>query len=182
MDRRKLNSLSHIYQYLVTYLTTARWKKYILFGSILDHKIDGHALSVVDQDVVVHGKSLKRKTMRGCHLCVQCKDRKTTWERLSHLKEYHRIQVAEYSFAHGISHEPAFNWCVTHVLNKKESIISALKFTSSRVVKKNIKLFIWVPQTANEAMRLDKKNGNHLWRDGMSKEINAFIISFKLLD
>ena len=28
-------------------------QKYLLFGSILDHKIDGHALQVADQDVVV---------------------------------------------------------------------------------------------------------------------------------
>ena len=32
-------------------------QKYLFFVSILDHKIDGHALSVADEDVVVHGQS-----------------------------------------------------------------------------------------------------------------------------
>ena len=53
-------------------------QQYILFGSILYHKTDGHALSVVDQDVVVRGKSPKHRTKKGWHLCVQWKDGKTT--------------------------------------------------------------------------------------------------------
>ena len=53
-------------------------QQYILFGSILYHKTDGHALSVVDQDVVVRGKSPKHRTKKGWHLCVQWKDGTTT--------------------------------------------------------------------------------------------------------
>ena len=68
------------------------------------------------------------------------------------------------------------------MLKKRESIILALKGTASRVVKKNIKIGIRVPQIVNEAMRLDEENGNHLWRDGITKEIDGFIIAFKLLD
>ena len=61
-------------------------QKYLLFGSILYHKTNGHALLVEDQDVVVRGQSSKRKTPKGWHLCVQWKDVTTTWERLSYLK------------------------------------------------------------------------------------------------
>ena len=68
------------------------------------------------------------------------------------------------------------------MLKKRESIISALKDTASWVMKKNIKFGIRVPKTVNEAMRLDKENGNHLWRDGITKEIDGVIIAFKLLD
>ena len=71
---------------------------------------------------------------------------------------------------------------MTHVLKKREAIISALKGTASRVVKKNIKFGIQVPQTVNEATRLDKKNGNHLWRDGITKYTNAVITALKLPD
>ena len=49
-------------------------QQYLLFGSILDLKKDGHALSVADQDLVVRGQSSKRKTKKGWHLCVQWKD------------------------------------------------------------------------------------------------------------
>ena len=67
-------------------------QKYLLFGSILDHKTDGHVQSVADQDVVVCGRSSKRKTTKGWNLC---KDGTKTWERLLDLKESHPIQVAE---------------------------------------------------------------------------------------
>ena len=68
------------------------------------------------------------------------------------------------------------------MLKKLESIISYLKGTSSRVVKKNIKFGIRVPQTVNEALILDKNNGNHLFRGGISKDINAVMLALKLLD
>ena len=74
----------------------------------MDHKTDGHALLVVDRDVVVRGRSLKQKsqkTTKGWHLCVQWKYGAITWERLSDLKESHPIQVAEFSLVQGISHE-----------------------------------------------------------------------------
>ena len=71
-------------------------QQYFLFGLILDHKTDGNALSMADQYVVLCGRSSKRKTTKGWHLCVQWKDGTTTWERLSELKESHPIQVAEY--------------------------------------------------------------------------------------
>ena len=90
------------------------------------HKIDEHALSVADQDVVVRGQSSEQKTTKGWHLCVQWKYGTKKWDRLSELKESHHIQVTENSLLQGISHEPDFNWWVTHVLNKRESVISAL--------------------------------------------------------
>ena len=71
---------------------------------------------------------------------------------------------------------------MTHVLKKLEVIISALKGTASRVIKKNIKFGIQVPQTLIEAFGIDKKNGYHMWRDGITKEINTVMITFKLLD
>ena len=142
-------------------------QQYLLFGSILDHKTDGHALSVADQDVVLHRQISKRKTTEVWHLCVQWKDGTTTWERLLDLKKSHPIQVAEYSLERGISHEPDFNSWVTHVLKKLEAIISVLKGTASRVIKKNIKFGIRVPQTVIEEFRLNKNNGNRLWRYGI---------------
>ena len=89
--------------------------------------------------------------------------------------------MAEYSLAQGISHEPAFNWWVTRMLKKQEAIISSLMVTSSQVIKKNIMFGIRVLQTVKEALRLDENNRNHMWRGVIAKEINAVMISFKLL-
>ena len=71
---------------------------------------------------------------------------------------------------------------MNHVLKKREAIISALKGTASRVVKKNIKFGIQVPQIVNDMLRLDKNNRNSLWRDVISKDINVSMIAFKLFD
>ena len=68
------------------------------------------------------------------------------------------------------------------MLKKLESIISALKGTVSRVVKKNIEFGIWVPQIVNEAMRLNENNWNHPWRYGIEKEIKEVMIAFKPID
>ena len=68
------------------------------------------------------------------------------------------------------------------MLKKREAIISAIKGTSSWAIKKNIKFGIRIPQTVIEALRLDKNNGNNLWRYGIAKEINAFMIALKIID
>ena len=61
-------------------------QQYLLFGSILDDKTDGHNLFVADQDVVVRGRSSKLKTTKVLNLCVQWKDRTTMWDRISYHK------------------------------------------------------------------------------------------------
>ena len=50
------------------------------------------------------------------------------------------------------------------------------------MVNKNIKFGIQVPQTVNEELRLNKNNGNNLWRDGIAKDVNSVMTSLKLLD
>ena len=56
--------------------------------------------------------------MAGWQICCQCKDRFTSWEKLSDLKESHPVLTAEFAVVHGIDHEPAFNWWVRHMLKK----------------------------------------------------------------
>ena len=50
------------------------------------------------------------------------------------------------------------------------------------MVNKNIKFGIRVPQTVNEALRLDENNGNCLRIDVIAKDTNAVMIEFKLLN
>ena len=67
------------------------------------------------------------------------------------------------------------------MIKKQEANISALKGTESRVIKKNIKFGIQIPQVI-ETLRLNKNIGNHMWRDGLVKDINAVMIEFKIID
>ena len=74
-----------------------------------------HAVCKENQNVTVNGKSYKLKTTRGWQLCIEWKDKSTSCERLSDVKESYPVEVAEYAEAVGISDEPAFSWCTTHV-------------------------------------------------------------------
>ena len=90
--------------------------QYRLMDHIVDHRKDNKAVSKDNQDVRWNGKTYKQKTTRGWQLCMDWKDKSTSWERLSDMKESYSVEVAEYTEGKGISDEPAFSWWTTHVL------------------------------------------------------------------
>ena len=100
-------------------------------------------------------KATNRRPQKGWQLCIEWKDRSTSWETLSDMKESYPVEVAEYAEAVGISDEPAYSWWTTHVLNKRQRIIVAVN-------KMTQKFEIKVPKTVDEALTLDKENGNDL--------------------
>ena len=65
------------------------------------------------------------------------------------MKESYILQVAEYAVASHIDQEPAFAWWVPHVMR------------------------------VEEALKLDKENGNTLWYDAITKEIKNVRIAFE---
>ena len=134
--------------------------QYRLMDHILDHRKDNTMVSKDNQIVTVNGKSCKQKTTRGWQLCIEWKDKSTSWERLSDMKESYPVEVAEYAEAVGISDEPGFSWWTAHVLNKKQRIIAAV---NQRYHMLTHKFGIKVPKTVEEALALDKENGNDLW-------------------
>ena len=79
-----------------------------------------------NQNVTGNGKSYKQKTTRGWQLCIEWKDKSTSWERLSDMKESYPVEVAEYAEAVGISNEPAFSWWTAYVLKKRQRIIAVV--------------------------------------------------------
>ena len=156
--------------------------EYVLFDSFVDFRRDGTALSLADQKVVVKGRPSLRRTTVGWLLCCQWKDGSTSWEKLSDLKESHPVQTAEYAIAQGIDHEPAFNWWVPHVLKKRDSIIAQVKRRSARYLKRTHKWGLEVPQSVDDALAIDKRNGNTFWADAIAKEMKNVRVAFKILD
>jgi hypothetical protein len=62
-------------------------RQYNLMEDIVDHKTDGHAVEPDDM-YIKHGSNKQvRKTTKCWNLCVEWKDRTTSWERLLDLKE-----------------------------------------------------------------------------------------------
>ena len=134
--------------------------QHVLMESIIDYKTDGHAVKVADAYFSYNGKRHMRKTTKGWELCVQWKNSSTSWQRLADLKESNPVEVAEYAVAQGIDHEPAFAWWVPYTLRRRDRIIAAV---NKRFQKKTHKFGILVPNSVEEALAVDKANGNTLW-------------------
>ena len=87
--------------------------------------------------------------------------------------------MAEYATSHDIQDKPAFAWWVPYVLRKRDQIISAATKT---LQKKQYKFGIFVPETIQQALDKDKKNGNALWFDAIEKEMRNVKVAFKILE
>ena len=152
--------------------------QHLLLDSIVDFKMDEHAVQMADKDVIIKGRKYLKKTTKGWHMCVNWKDGTSTWERLADLKESNPIELAEYAVAQDIAHQPAFAWWVPFTLKKRQSIIGAVK---NRFHKKTHKFGIEIPQKVSDAKRIDDANGNTYWQDAIAKEMKAVRIAFKIL-
>jgi hypothetical protein len=88
--------------------------------------------------------------------------------------------MAEYAITQGNDHKPAFNWWVPQVLRLHKCIISLVKKQKMSYLKKNMKFGIEVPTLVDHALKFDRRNGNTLWADIISKEMNDIRIALTL--
>ena len=151
----------------------------LLMDCIVDHRKNEQAVRTADMYVIHNGRKHIRKTTIGWELCVQWKDGTTSWERLADLKESYPVEVSEYAVAQGIDQEPAFIWWVHYTLKKRDRIIASV---NRRYKKRNFQFGLEVPQTIEDAKRIDKENGNTLWMDAIAKEMKSVKVAFKVLD
>jgi hypothetical protein len=150
-----------------------------LLHEICDHRKSDKAIKIADGFVTSGSTPKPVITTKGWDMKIQWKDGSYDWIPLSQIKEANPIEVAEYAFAHKIHKEPAFNWWVSKVLRKRDRLINKV---NSRMTKVNLKFGIEVPSTYEEAIELDRKNGNTLWADSIKKEMDIVNIAFNFLD
>ena len=101
--------------------------QYILLEGLIDYRRNDMATTLTDQCTTHNGQPAIKKNTIGWQLCCQWQDGSTSWEHLHDLKESHPVETAKFAIAHGIDHEPAFNWWVPHVLKKHEHIITLVR-------------------------------------------------------
>ncbi len=82
----------------------------------------------------------------------------------------------------GVDHEPSFNWWVPHTLRKHDSIIALVKKQSARYLKRMHKFGKECPKTVEDALELDKRNGNTMWADAIAKEMKNVLVAFDPLE
>ena len=154
--------------------------RFVTLDSIISHRVDGTQVSKDCAFITSHNGGKRRKeTTKGWEILIQWKDGTTTWEKLKDVKDSYPVQLAEYAHQSCIADEPALAWWVPHVLKKKTHIISKVK---SKYWSRTHKFGIKIPKTVQEAIQLDKENGDTLWWDAILKEMKNVRIAFELYD
>ncbi len=67
------------------------------------------------------------------------------------------------------------------MLKKRDQIISLVCKWTTHYLKRTHKFGIEIPKTVKEALALDRKNGNTLWVDAITKEMRKVRIAFIIL-
>ena len=150
-----------------------------MLKAIVGHKSSGLAVKKVDKYITTKsGQQRLRKTTVGWKLLVEWNDGSRQWQDLSLLKESNPVEIAEYAVGASIDDEPAFAWWVPFTLRKRDVILSSVM---TRVRKKSHKYGIEVPNSWDDAIRIDKQNGNTLWQDAIRKEMSNVGVAFQVL-
>ena len=154
--------------------------RYVLLDAIADHRVNGEQLN--DDEAFIrsaNGGKRRKETTKGWEILIQWKDGSTTWEALKDVKESYPVQLAEYAYQKRISHKPAFAWWVPHVLKKRDRIIAKVK---SKYWQRTHKFGIRIPKSVQEAIQLDRENGDNKWWDAIVKEMKNVRIAFEEYD
>jgi len=126
-----------------------------------------------------NGVNRRIETTKGWEVLIQWNDGSTTWNKLKDVKDSFPVQLAEYAVLNKISDEPAFAWWVSYTLKKKARIISKIK---SKFFKTTHKYGIRLPNSVEDAIAIDRMNGNTLWWDALMKEMKNVRPAFEVYE
>jgi hypothetical protein len=144
-------------------------KRHILLTDIVDHRRDERAIDKRDAFTYMkNGVKRRRETTQGWQLLCEWKDGSSNWVALKDARQSYPVLVAEYAIANRIDDEPAFAWWVPDVIKKRDRIIAKVK---SKYWQRTHKYGIRIPKTVQEALAIDKENGNTLWWDAICQEM-----------
>ena len=91
------------------------------------------------------------------------------------------MQVGEYVISCGIQN--AFAWWVPYVMRKRDVIVSAVKSQIRRTTHKyGIEMPVPGKDIVQNAIDLDRRNGNTLWMDLLAKDMGNLMIAFEILE
>jgi hypothetical protein len=151
-----------------------------LLDEIMDHKKDDTAIDIANGTVTTSSGNVKPKiTTQGWQLLVLWKDKSTSWVKLKDLKVSNPVELAEYAVANWIVDEPAFKWCVSNSLRKRNCIISKVKKKYWRMTHKfGCKL----PHLVEETLEIDRQTGTDHWQRALNKEMSKVKVAWNAHD
>jgi hypothetical protein len=110
---------------------------------------------------------------------VKWRDGSSDWIAMKDLKESYPVELALYATGQKIDDEPAFAWWVPYALNKRKRILQKVK---SKYWSRTHKYGIRMPKDINEAIEIDREQGNTLWMDAIKLEMQNVRIAFEEFD
>ena len=99
-----------------------------------------------------------------------------SWIPLQYLKSYNPVELAEYASGKRLDVEPTIQWWVLDILRRCNRIIAKVK---SKYWSMTHKFGIQVPKYVNEALAIDKENGNTLCYTAIQKEMKNVRVAFE---
>ena len=151
----------------------------MMLDEIIDHRKNDTAISKENGYIINGNTKRKKMTTRGWEICVTWKDGSTDWIALKDIKDSYPVELAEYAINNKIDDEPAFAWWVPYTIKKRISIIAKIK---SKYWQRTHKYGIRIPKSVNEALQIDKEEGNNLWRDSIAEEMKKIKQAFRKYD
>jgi hypothetical protein len=154
--------------------------QYRMFKAIIGHRRKKDAVDKADQYTVhKNGKQVKKKTLRGWDMELEWMDGSTSFLPLKTVKETNMVEVAEYAVANRIDDEPTFDWWVKDCLKQKKRLIG---LSWKHHIQHGYKFGICIPESVEDALQLDKINGDAQWYDAMIKEMQNVCVAFDIKD
>ena len=150
----------------------------LLEDIIIDHWQSNSAINKEDAFIMMkNGVKRRCETTQGWHMLCQWKDGSTSWDALKDAKHSYPVLVAEYAIANQIDEEPAFAWWVGNLIRKRNRILSKIK---SKYWQRTHKFGIRIPKSVEQAIAIDKQNGNSLWWDAICTEMKNVRPAFEM--
>ena len=141
-----------------------------MFEAIIDHQ--------KVQSAKTSNKS-KEEHLNDWKLLVRWKNGSEEWRDLKELKDSLPVDVAEYTKAKKLDQEDAFKCWVPFTLCKRDAIVAAISEMRRHTTHK---FGIEIPKSVQQAIAVDKKNGDTYWQDAIKKEMVNIGIAFEILE
>ena len=149
----------------------------------VDHRKTEKAISEGDSYIIVKGRKVPKRTVKGWLLCAELSNGSTEWIELKMAKDASPIKAARYAVANKISDEPAFRWWVPYFINKQDRIISAVKGRGiKRRKSEKFGLEVPRPNDIKRALKIDDETSSSHWRDALTREAKTVLPALKILD
>ena len=150
---------------------------YQLLQEITNHRKDRSSITISDGMICLrNGNMVPKKKTQGGDFLVEWKDGSSSRMPLKDLKASNPVELAEYAAENRPDVQPAFKWWVRDVLRHRNIIIAKVKAKYWRTTHK---FGIQVPKYVDEALAIDKENGNTLWYTDIQKEMKNVCVAFE---